>query len=169
MQQKENLQARIRGMLLMAVSNKLGHIVLSTGNKSEMAMGYSTLYGIQLEALQYSAISQRGGCTILLDTSIKDSEIIPIDTIEKPPSAELRPDQKDSDTLPPYDLIDTVVEEYVEEWRVRLKRLQPNTVMMQLSYGGLSLWFIATNTKDDKVHRAFVSHKKPLALDVVSP
>jgi NAD+ synthase (glutamine-hydrolysing) len=111
---EENLQARIRGMILMAISNKLGYIVLSTGNKSEMAVGYSTLYG-----------DMCGGLGVLVDVSKtlvyqlarwinKEKEIIPISIIEKEPSAELRENQKDIDTLPDYSIVDTILNEYVE-------------------------------------------------------
>lgn len=112
---EENLQARIRGMIMMALSNKLGYVVLSTGNKSEMAMGYATLYG-----------DMAGGLGVINDVTKqqvyglsrwinKDREIIPWNTINKPPSAELRPNQKDSDTLPDYEIIDNVLQGYVEE------------------------------------------------------
>lgn len=112
---EENLQARIRGMLLMAISNKFGHIVLSTSNKSEMAMGYSTLYG-----------DMCGGLGVLVDVSKAEvyklakwinrkSEIIPTKILKKAPSAELRPNQKDTDALPPYPVVDAVLKDYVEE------------------------------------------------------
>jgi len=112
---EENLQARIRGSLLMAVSNKFGQLLLTTGNKSEMAMGYCTLYG-----------DMNGGLAVLGDvfkTRVyelsrwinRDREIIPWNTIHKPPSAELRPDQKDQDSLPPYDILDRVLRLYLEE------------------------------------------------------
>ncbi len=114
---EENVQARVRGLLLMAISNKLGPMVLTTGNKSEMAVGYATLYG-----------DMAGGYSVLKDvlkTEVfrlarwrnRDGEVIPDSSITKPPSAELRPDQKDSDSLPPYDLLDAVLERYVEEDR----------------------------------------------------
>ena len=115
---EENLQARIRGNLLMAVSNKFGWLVLSTGNKSEMAMGYATLYG-----------DMAGGFAVLKDvpkTLVYDlarwrnengspAAVIPQATIDKPPSAELKPDQKDEDTLPPYAILDGIIKAYVEE------------------------------------------------------
>jgi len=112
---EENLQARIRGMILMALSNKLGCIVLSTGNKSEMGLGYCTLYGDMCGGL--------GVISDLIKTRVYDlcrwinrkEEIIPISTIEKPPSAELRPEQKDLDTLPDYAIVDKVVNRYVED------------------------------------------------------
>ena len=113
---EENIQARIRGNLLMALSNKFGSIVLTTGNKSEMATGYSTLYG-----------DLAGGFAVIKDVpkllvwdlcrhinSSKSKEIIPISIINRPPTAELRPNQKDEDSLPPYEILDAILEAYVE-------------------------------------------------------
>jgi NAD+ synthase (glutamine-hydrolysing) len=117
----ENLQARVRGVLLMALSNTHGWLVVSTGNKSELAVGYSTLYGDMV-----------GGFALLKDVFKTDvyrlaehlnaragRDVIPRSTIERAPSAELREDQRDSDSLPPYDLLDPVLEGYVEEDRSR--------------------------------------------------
>ncbi len=114
---EENVQARARGLTLMAVSNKFGHLVLSTGNKSEMSVGYATLYG-----------DMNGGLAVLADVyktqvyelaeyinARAEKDIIPRSTIEKPPSAELRPDQKDTDSLPDYDVLDRILRLYVEE------------------------------------------------------
>jgi NAD+ synthase (glutamine-hydrolysing) len=111
---EENLQARIRGNLLMAISNRYGHLVIATGNKSEMACGYATLYG-----------DMAGGFALLKDvlkTEVYDlaryrnsiSEVIPDSVLTKAPSAELRPGQKDSDSLPPYEVLDLIIEAYVE-------------------------------------------------------
>lgn len=111
---EENIQARIRGLLLMAYSNKFGHILLNTSNKSEAAVGYGTLYG-----------DMNGGLSVLGDVYKTDvfklarflnrnEEIVPENTIIKPPSAELRPDQKDSDSLPDYDVLDQVLFRYIE-------------------------------------------------------
>ncbi|MGH8245281.1 MAG: NAD(+) synthase, partial [Gammaproteobacteria bacterium] len=111
---EENLQARIRGNLMMAISNRYGHLVLATGNKSEMACGYATLYG-----------DMAGGFAPLKDvfkTTVyelarwrnRSGEVIPRRTIDRPPTAELRPDQKDVDSLPPYDVLDPILERYVE-------------------------------------------------------
>ena len=111
---EENLQARIRGLLLMAVANHQGGLVLATGNKSEMSVGYATLYG-----------DMAGGYAILKDVPKtlvyriaqwlnKDKEIIPWNTIEKPPSAELAPGQEDTDSLPAYDVLDDILERYIE-------------------------------------------------------
>jgi NAD+ synthase (glutamine-hydrolysing) len=112
---EENMQARIRGMILMAMSNKFGNILLNTSNKSEAAVGYSTLYG-----------DMNGGLSVLGDvykTEVfrlaryinKDGEVIPENTIIKPPSAELRPDQKDTDSLPEYDILDEILFQYIEK------------------------------------------------------
>ena len=116
---EENLQARIRGTLLMALSNKFGWLVLTTGNKSEMATGYSTLYG-----------DMAGGFAVIKDVpkvlvfalcedlnARERREVIPRAVIEKPPSAELRPDQRDEDSLPPYPVLDRILEAYVERDR----------------------------------------------------
>lgn len=114
---EENIQARTRGLALMAVSNKFGHLLLSTGNKSEMAMGYTTLYG-----------DMAGGLAVLADVFKTDvyllaefinqkagRAVIPLSSIEKPPSAELRPDQLDQDSLPPYPVLDEILRLYIEE------------------------------------------------------
>jgi NAD+ synthase (glutamine-hydrolysing) len=116
---EENLQARIRGNLLMALSNKYGWLVLTTGNKSEIATGYSTLYG-----------DMAGGFAVIKDVPktlvyelarhrnrVVGRDVIPESVILKPPSAELRPDQLDTDSLPPYDVLDPILEAYVEEDR----------------------------------------------------
>ena len=116
---EENLQARIRGTLLMAFSNKFGHLVLTTGNKSEMSVGYATLYG-----------DMAGGFAVIKDvpkTMVYDlarlrnlrgaTPVIPKRTLDRPPTAELRPNQKDEDSLPPYELLDPILQAYVEEDR----------------------------------------------------
>ena len=122
----ENLQARVRGVLLMALSNTYGWLVVSTGNKSELAVGYSTLYGDMV-----------GGFALLKDVFKTDvyrlaehlnahagRELIPRTTIERAPSAELRDDQRDSDSIPAYDALDPVLEAYVEEDRSREELLE---------------------------------------------
>jgi NAD+ synthase (glutamine-hydrolysing) len=112
---EENIQARVRGALVMGLSNKFGHILLNTSNKSESAVGYGTLYG-----------DMNGGLSVLGDvykTDVfklawfinKDKEVIPENSIVKPPSAELRPDQKDSDSLPDYDVLDGILFRYIEK------------------------------------------------------
>src|SRR5581483_1898954 len=113
----ENLQSRIRGTILMTLSNKFGSMVLTTGNKSEMATGYSTLYG-----------DMAGGYSVIKDVpktlvyalardrnDRADRPLIPEAVLEKPPSAELRPEQLDTDSLPPYEVLDPIVEGYVED------------------------------------------------------
>lgn len=114
---EENLQARIRGMLLMAFSNKFGYLVLSTGNKSELALGYSTLYGDMCGGLAVIGDVTKKQVYALARWINRDQEIIPLYTIERPPSAELRPNQKDSDSIPDYDIVDHVLQAYVEEHR----------------------------------------------------
>jgi NAD+ synthase (glutamine-hydrolysing) len=114
---EENLQARIRGNLVMALSNKFGAMVLTTGNKSEMAVGYCTIYGDMCGGF---ALIKDVPKTLVFDlcrwrNGQQDKPIIPWDTIERPPSAELRPDQQDSDSLPPYDILDAILQGYVEE------------------------------------------------------
>lgn len=113
---EENLQARIRGMILMAISNKLGYIVLSTGNKSEMGMGYCTLYGDLAGGLAVISDVTKTQVYALARWINRENEIIPQGTIDRAPSAELRPNQKDSDSLPSYDVVDTVLQAYVEDY-----------------------------------------------------
>jgi NAD+ synthetase len=112
---EENIQARARGTTLMALSNKFGAIVLSTGNKSELAVGYCTLYGDMAGGL--AVISDVPKTMVYRISRYMNSRraVIPEATLEKPPSAELRPDQKDSDTLPPYEVLDAVLEDYIED------------------------------------------------------
>ncbi|MBA2369051.1 MAG: NAD+ synthase [Candidatus Protochlamydia sp.] len=112
---EENLQARIRGMLLMALSNKFGHIVLSTGNKSELAMGYATLYGDMCGGLGVVSDLTKQQIYALAEWINRHEEIIPWNTLKRAPTAELRLNQKDSDSLPDYEIIDTVLQAYVEE------------------------------------------------------
>jgi NAD+ synthase (glutamine-hydrolysing) len=104
---EENLQPRIRGSLLMALSNKTGALVLTTGNKSEMACGYCTLYGDMVGALAVIGDVYKVN---------REREVIPEATLTKPPSAELRPGQKDTDSLPPYDVLDPIVRAYIEDY-----------------------------------------------------
>jgi NAD+ synthase (glutamine-hydrolysing) len=111
---EENLQARVRGLLLMAVSNKLGALLLTTGNKSELAVGYCTLYGDMCGGLAVISDVPKTQVFALARHMNVDGEVIPVSTIEKPPSAELRPDQKDSDSLPDYEVLDAILERYVE-------------------------------------------------------
>jgi NAD+ synthase (glutamine-hydrolysing) len=112
---EENLQARIRGAILMALSNKHGYVVLSTGNKSELAVGYATLYGDMCGGLSVINDLTKRQVYALAEWINRNGEIIPQSTIQKPPSAELRPGQLDSDSLPDYSIVDTVVEAYIED------------------------------------------------------
>ena len=112
---EENMQARLRGMILMSLSNKFGHIVLSTGNKSELAVGYCTIYGDMAGGLAVISDVPKTMVYELARWMNRDREIIPPSTIDKPPSAELRPNQKDQDTLPPYEILDEILRLYVEE------------------------------------------------------
>ena len=112
---EENIQSRIRGTLLMAHSNKFGGIVLSTGNKSELAVGYCTLYGDMAGGLAVISDVPKTMVYRLAEYVNSQAPRIPRATIEKPPSAELRPNQKDTDTLPPYEVLDRILEDYIED------------------------------------------------------
>ena len=112
---EENMQPRLRGMTLMALSNKFGSLLLTTGNKSELAVGYCTLYGDMCGGLAVISDVPKTMVYRLAEWINRDREIIPRATIEKPPSAELKPDQRDQDTLPPYEILDPILELYVEQ------------------------------------------------------
>jgi NAD+ synthase/NAD+ synthase (glutamine-hydrolysing) len=112
---EENIQARIRGSLMMAMSNKFGALLLTTGNKSEIALGYCTLYGDMCGGLGVISDVPKTLVYRLSNYVNSQTSLIPESTIEKPPSAELRPDQKDSDSLPPYDVLDAILEDYIED------------------------------------------------------
>jgi NAD+ synthase (glutamine-hydrolysing) len=153
---EENLQARIRGMLLMAFSNKFGHIVLSTGNKSEMALGFTTLYGDLCGGLSViSDLTKRQVYEVAYHINHK-KEIIPVSILEKEPTAELRPNQKDIDSLPQYDLLDTVVRLYIEENK------SAETIAFEMK---LELSFIRDLIK--KIHRAeYKRRQAPIGIRV---
>lgn len=110
---EENLQSRLRGVILMAISNDSGRLLLTTGNKSELAVGYCTLYGDMCGALAVIADVPKTMVYQISRWVNRNGEIIPRDSIEKAPSAELRPDQKDQDSLPPYEELDRILESYV--------------------------------------------------------
>ena len=110
---EENMQARLRGLILMSISNKFGSLVLTTGNKSELAVGYCTLYGDMCGGLAVISDVPKTMVYRLANWINREHELIPQATIDKPPSAELRPDQKDEDSLPPYDILDGILERYV--------------------------------------------------------
>ncbi len=114
---EENIQARIRGNFLMALSNKFGSMVLSTGNKSELAVGYCTLYGDMAGGLAVISDVPKTMVYALAGHINRGREVIPQETITKPPSAELRPNQTDQDTLPPYDVLDPILKSYIQDLR----------------------------------------------------
>ena len=120
---EENLQARVRGAALMALSNQRGSILLSTGNKSELAVGYCTLYGDMCGGLAVISDVPKLLVYRLASYINRERTIIPESTLTKPPSAELRPDQKDTDSLPPYEILDPIIAAYVEE------RLDPDAIV----------------------------------------
>lgn len=111
---EENIQARSRGIVVMAMSNKFGYILLNTSNKSECAVGYGTLYGDMCGAISVIGDVYKTQVFNLARYLNKDQEIIPVNTVVKPPSAELRPDQKDSDSLPEYDVLDQILFQHIE-------------------------------------------------------
>jgi NAD+ synthase (glutamine-hydrolysing) len=113
---EENIQSRIRGTLMMALSNKFSSLVLTTGNKSEMAVGYCTLYGDMVGALAVIGDLVKTRVYAVCRWLNRENEVIPRAILEKPPSAELRPDQKDTDSLPPYEVLDPILEAYVERY-----------------------------------------------------
>jgi NAD+ synthetase len=114
---EENIQSRIRGTLLMALSNKFSALVLTTGNKSEMAVGYCTLYGDMVGALAVIGDLVKTRVYAVSNWLNREHEVIPQSILEKPPSAELRPDQRDTDSLPPYEVLDPIIEAYVEQYK----------------------------------------------------
>lgn len=122
---EENMQPRLRGMVLMAMSNKFGHLLLTTGNKSELAVGYCTLYGDMCGGLSVISDVPKTMIYRLARWMNRDREVVPWATIEKPPSAELRPDQRDQDTLPPYEVLDPILEAHIED------HLSPEEIIAQ--------------------------------------
>jgi NAD+ synthase (glutamine-hydrolysing) len=116
---EENIQARARGLLLMAISNKFGALLLTTGNKSELAVGYCTLYGDMCGGLAVISDVFKTQVYALSRWINRNKEIIPASSIDKAPSAELRPNQTDQDSLPPYDVLDAILKSYVEEGHSR--------------------------------------------------
>jgi NAD+ synthetase len=133
---EENIQPRIRGALLMALSNKFGALVLTTGNKSEMAVGYCTLYGDMVGALAVIGDLVKTRVYAVCRWLNRAGEVIPPAILEKPPSAELRPDQKDTDSLPPYEILDPILEAYVERYetpeRIAAERGFPLPLVQQV-------------------------------------
>ena len=129
---EENIQSRIRGALLMALSNKFSALVLTTGNKSEMAVGYCTLYGDMVGALAVIGDLVKTRVYAVCRWLNRDHEVIPSAVLEKPPSAELRPDQKDTDSLPPYEVLDPILEAYVERYETAESIAQANGFSLEL-------------------------------------
>ena len=133
---EENIQSRIRGNLLMALSNKFSALVLTTGNKSEMAVGYCTLYGDMVGALAVIGDLVKTRVYAVARWLNREEEVIPHATLEKAPSAELRPDQKDTDSLPPYEILDPIIEAYVERYempeRIACERGLPLELVQQV-------------------------------------
>ncbi|MGA3135020.1 MAG: NAD+ synthase [Terracidiphilus sp.] len=129
---EENIQARIRGGLLMALSNKFSALVLTTGNKSEMAVGYCTLYGDMVGALAVIGDLVKTRVYAICRWLNRSGEVIPPAVLEKPPSAELRPDQKDTDSLPPYEVLDPILEAYVERYETPERIALENGFPLQL-------------------------------------
>lgn len=129
---EENLQSRIRGVILMAFSNKFHRLVLSCGNKSEMAMGYATLYGDLAGGLAAISDITKSQVYEIAQWINKEKEVIPLSIIEKAPSAELKPDQKDLDTLPDYEILDKVIEAYVERHEDALLIAEKNNLDLSL-------------------------------------
>jgi NAD+ synthetase len=129
---EENIQSRIRGDLLMALSNKFSALVLTTGNKSEMAVGYCTLYGDMVGALAVIGDLVKTRVYQVCRWINRDQEVIPWVILEKPPSAELRPDQKDTDSLPPYEVLDPILEAYVERYETPEQIAQANGFPLEL-------------------------------------
>jgi NAD+ synthetase len=129
---EENIQSRIRGDLVMALSNKFSALVLTTGNKSEMAVGYCTLYGDMVGALAVIGDLVKTRVYAVCQWINRDTEVIPRTILEKPPSAELRPDQKDTDSLPPYEVLDPILEAYVERYETPEQIAQAHGFPLQL-------------------------------------
>jgi NAD+ synthetase len=129
---EENIQSRIRGDLLMALSNKFSSLVLTTGNKSEMAVGYCTLYGDMVGALAVIGDLVKTRVYAVCHWLNRAGEVIPRTILEKPPSAELRPDQKDTDSLPPYEVLDPILEGYVERYETPEQIAHANDFRIEL-------------------------------------
>ena len=130
---EENIQARLRGLTLMALSNKWNALVLATGNKSEMAVGYCTLYGDMCGGL---AVISDVPKTMVYDlcrvVNARRGPVVPENVFLKPPSAELRPDQKDTDSLPPYEILDAVLKDYIEELKTPAQIAAGRNLPMEL-------------------------------------
>jgi len=144
---EENLQARVRGNFLMALSNKFGSMVLSTGNKSEMAVGYCTLYGDMAGGLSMLSDVPKTMVYALADFINRERELIPVESIAKPPSAELRPNQTDQDSLPPYDVLDCILKSYIEDVK------SPSEIAQQYGYDQALVRTIARKVDQNEYKR----------------
>jgi NAD+ synthase/NAD+ synthase (glutamine-hydrolysing) len=136
---EENLQSRTRGVLLMALSNKSNALVLTTGNKSEMSTGYSTLYGDMVGGLAVIGDVVKTSVYRIAEHVNRNGVRIPIATMKKPPSAELRPGQKDTDTLPPYEVLDPILERYVERYETAEQIASQTGASLQLVHSVISM------------------------------
>lgn len=144
---EENIQARLRGMIAMAVSNRTGKIVLSTGNKSEISVGYCTLYGDMVGGLAVISDVPKTLVYLLANYVNRQREIIPLSTITKPPSAELRPGQKDSDSLPPYEVLDRVLDFYL------IKRMEAEEIIKNLKNNAAVIGLVGEGNLPSVVRR----------------
>ena len=145
---EENIQARVRGILNMAVSNKFGHILLNTTNKSEMSVGYGTLYGDLCGGISVLGDVYKTEIYKLAAYINREKEIIPVNTIQKPPSAELRPNQKDSDSLPPYEVLDPILYQYIE-----MRRDPQDIIAMGFDESTVKRVLKLVNTSEFKRHQ----------------
>jgi NAD+ synthase (glutamine-hydrolysing) len=136
---EENLQSRARGVLLMALSNKSNALVLTTGNKSEMSTGYSTLYGDMVGGLAVIGDVVKTAVYRIAEQVNRNGVRIPIATMQKPPSAELRPGQRDTDTLPPYEVLDPILERYVERYETAEQIAAQTGAPLQLVHSVISM------------------------------
>ena len=145
---EENIQARVRGILNMAVSNKFGHILLNTTNTSEMSVGYGTLYGDLCGGISVLGDVYKTEIYKLAAYINREKEIIPVNTIQKPPSAELRPNQKDSDSLPPYEVLDPILYQYIE-----MRRDPQDIIAMGFDESTVKRVLKLVNTSEFKRHQ----------------
>lgn len=155
---EENIQARLRGNLLMSLSNKFGGLVLTNSNKSELAVGYCTLYGDMSGGLAVLADVYKTQVYQLAYYINRESEIIPWNTIEKPPSAELRPNQRDDETLPPYEILDAIIKAYIDEG------LSPSEIIKQGYAEEIVRWVTRTTENNEYKRR-----QAALILRVTTP
>ena len=152
----------------MALANKFQALVLTTGNKSEMSVGYCTLYGDMAGALAVIGDLFKTEVYRLCRYVNRLHPVIPRSILDKPPSAELRPGQKDTDSLPPYEVLDPILEAYVEYYRTP-EEIAAATVMIQAWFARLLSWWNAANTSASRLHWSLRSAENPLAWDDAFP